>query len=48
MFIVKGSVPMKLFVDFWDGETNYMVQETEEEEQERDRKWLDFLEGKSS
>jgi len=48
MFIVRGSVPLQLSVDFWDGRTNFMVEETAEELEERDKKWLDFLEGKSS
>ena len=29
----------------WDGKTKYKVAETEEEEQERLKKWDEFLEG---
>ena len=46
MFICQGVVPGILKADYWDGETNYMVEETKDELEERDKGWMDFLEGK--
>ena len=46
MFIVNGMVPQTIKVDFWDGRTNYLVDETVDEELKRDEEWENFLHGK--
>lgn len=36
----------KLYVNTWDGVQKYNIEETEEQRNERIRKWEEFLEGK--
>jgi len=43
MFIVPGMVPQTLSVAHWDGRTNYLIEETIDEEEKRDEDWENFL-----
>jgi len=47
MFIVKGAIPTELEIEYWDGETNYTIAETEEELKKREEEWENYLKGAS-
>ena len=47
MFLCQGVKPGILSVDYWDGHTNYLVEENTEELEVREQDWLKFLHGES-